>query len=265
MTTTELDLHGERFTPDEIRYLFDRMDDGMPLVVLHDMSTEPIARSFNKQLKELPSGELAITVDIEVFNEEAFAKFGGMSIGLVRQVYPVGRGEFAAALTLNTRQFDVLGAARALGAELGHRHRFEVAERVEKAAEVVTAIVVIAGFVGLKVLESFIGGVGSDLYTFVKNKLRRRDDQAAPIEVHFHLHLHDETKIPVVVLNVPQNTTADDLKSVNAAAIREVIAAAGGEQNVQRVVGAISPTGDVKVSYVVDSQGRPITVEGRDA
>lgn len=53
ITSTGVDLDGESFSRAEIVALFERMSDNQPLVVRHDMSTEPIARSFNKVLKEL--------------------------------------------------------------------------------------------------------------------------------------------------------------------------------------------------------------------
>jgi hypothetical protein len=258
ITTSGPDLDGPGFTRDEIRYIFEKMPESAPLIARHDMTTEPIARSYNKRLKELSNGELAVTVDIEVFNEAAFGQFGGMSIGLVRSVMVVGNGPGEGAITVNTKQFDAAWLAKELDAELGSKYRVEVVERVEKTAELTAAIVVVAGFVGLKILESFIGGVGADLYAFVKSRLRRRDDPAAPIQVHIHLHLHHEEKTPVVVLNVAPDVTADQLRALNADAIREAIARAGGESNVQRVVASIAPDNVIDVAYLVDAQGRPI-------
>jgi len=180
-----------------------------------------------------------------------------MSVGLTRNVYDFGSGVPAAAVTLNTRQFDVAAAGKQLAELVDGRFAFQVVERVEKAAVIVAAIIVVVGFVATKMFESFFAEAGKDLYTYVK-QLRRRDTPAAPVEVHFHLFLHQTSKTPVVVLAVDQGVSPQDLSDLDAGPIRDAIAAAGGEGNLQRVVGTVAPGGGVKVSYLVDSQGRPI-------
>jgi hypothetical protein len=263
LTSTGLDTDGESFTREEIRLLFQRMSKtSSPLVSRHDMSTAPIARSFNKQLVELPNGELAITMDLEIFDEEEFSKFGGFSIGLVRNVYPVGSGRTLAAVTLNTRQFNVAEAAEQLAEALSDRYAIQVVERVEKAAELVAAIVVIAGFAAVKTIEGFLSGVGADLYDAVKTKLRRRDVPDAPIQVHFHLHIHEEQKLPVIVLTAPETLTSAILKTVSAEPLRAAIESAGGEDSIQRIVGSIDSNDKIKVGCIVDAQGRPISANG---
>lgn len=257
ITTTELDLDGEQLSEEEITRLYEGLSDDLPMVVRHDMSTEPIARSFNRRLERLPNGDLAIKVDMEIFNEAEFAKFGGMSIGFSRHYYHVGTGEPLAAITLNTRQFDVNAAAADVQSALDGRFAVLVVERVEKAAVLTTAIIAIASFIAGQTFSGFFNAVGAELYALVK-KLRRKDEPDQLSEVHFHLHLHESKPTPVVVLSVDPAATVNDVREINERPILNAISTAGGMDNLQRLVGRLHPAGDVEITYIVDSQGRPI-------
>jgi hypothetical protein len=72
IASTHLDSTGERLTREELQQLFSQIPQEWVGAVVHDLSRPPITRSFNKRLEELPDGELAITLDIEVLDEEAF-------------------------------------------------------------------------------------------------------------------------------------------------------------------------------------------------
>ena len=144
--------------------------------------------------------------------------------------------------------------AEQLSSQVAGRYPFEVVERVEKAEGLITAIIVIAGFVAKKTFGAFFNEAGKDMYAFVKN-LRRRDSPSAPAEVQFHLHLHEASKMPVVVLNIDQTVAPKDLNNIDEASIRRAIASAGGEQNLQRLVGIVKLGGEVEVPYLVDAQG----------
>ncbi len=258
ITSTGVDLDGESLSREEIRHFYEKMSDNFPLVARHDMSTEPFARAFNKRIEELPNGELAIKVDIEIFNEEEFAKFGGMSIGFIRHGYRFGSGDPVAEITLNNKQFDVEACARQIAAQVGCRFPFEVLERVEKTAAITTAIIVIAASVAVQTLGGFFRAFGAELYEIVK-RLLRRDRSNAPAEIHYHLHLHSSTRTPVVVLAVDPACTAADLRQLDQGAILTAIQVAGGVQNLQRIAGTIQPGGKVVILHIIDAQGRPIT------
>jgi hypothetical protein len=93
IASTHLDLIGERLTREELQQLFSQIPQEWVSAVGHDLSRPPIIRGFNKRLEELPDGELAITLDIEVLDEEAFREMGGFSIAFTRETIRFGDGE----------------------------------------------------------------------------------------------------------------------------------------------------------------------------
>src|SRR4051794_18990301 len=107
ITTTHIDSHGERISREEMTTMFNRRLPYRTMGNNHNLAKLPIARSFNDRLEELPDGELAWKVDVEVFDEDAYAQFGGVSIAFTRRHVRLGRGDAVAKLTLNTRQFDL--------------------------------------------------------------------------------------------------------------------------------------------------------------
>jgi hypothetical protein len=79
ITSTALDSHGDRLSRETIKKLFQQLPEVWFSFRNHDMSAQPVSRGFNKRLKELPSGELAITLDLEVLDEEAFKSTGAVT------------------------------------------------------------------------------------------------------------------------------------------------------------------------------------------
>jgi hypothetical protein len=78
--STNLDLHGDKITKEELLSLFNQMPAEQAVNLDHDLSKMIVGRMYNKQFVETEEGEFSIKVDVDVFNEEEFAKRGGFSI-----------------------------------------------------------------------------------------------------------------------------------------------------------------------------------------
>src|ERR1051326_7920546 len=78
ISTTHNDSHGDESSRDEMIAIFSRRSPHRAMGNNHNLSKLPIARSFNDRLEELPDGELAWKVDVEVFDEQAYEQFGGV-------------------------------------------------------------------------------------------------------------------------------------------------------------------------------------------
>ena len=170
LATTGLDADRESLSERELTELFVQMSDEFPSTVSHDLSQSPVVRAFNKRLERLPNGDLAIKVDLEVFDEQAFARYGGMSIGFYRRHVRFGAGDPVVSVTINSRQFDFDEAVKDASSSIRMRP-MEVVERVEKAFGLETAIITIlvtaAAIGGIAVREIFSGffnSMGADLY-----------------------------------------------------------------------------------------------------
>jgi hypothetical protein len=256
VASTHLDSHGERISPDELRHLFEQWKD-VPAGVAHDLSRPPACRTFNVRMEALPDGELALKVDLEVLNEEEFAKFGGFSISFTRRHAQVGDGTVEAEISVNSRQFDFEAVVSEIQSAITPPHTIEVVERVEKGdmLTVTAAIVVIEVFWVLQqTLKGFFNAAGGSLFEAVR-RLRRKDESGAATAVQFHLHLHQERRVPVLILVVDPECTAADVRAVNEAATLEMLQTRVAASDVQRAVANLSPGGKVELRVVVDRNG----------
>jgi hypothetical protein len=230
ITTTHVDSHGECISREEMIALFNSRPPNRLMGNNHDLSKSPVCRSFNDRLEEMSDGELAWKADIEVFDEEAFSKFGGFSIGFTRRHVRFGNGIVEAKVTINTRQFDfetavaeveqtVKSRSNGDGAEglVRSPHVVELVERVEKADEITKAIITISTFVSLNMAGGFFKAIGASLFEAAK-RLRRKDAPMAPSEIHFHLHLEPERKIPMVLLVIDPACDVTDVRNLRSRA-----------------------------------------------
>lgn len=254
ITTTHIDSHGERISREEMIALFNRRSPHRAMGDNHNLSKLPIGRSFNDRLEELPDGELAWKVDIEVFDEEAFGQFGGFSIAFTRRHVRLGKGEVVAKLTLNARQFDFDGAVEEVNRSIARRHVVEVVEKVEKADVVTIAIIAIASFIGVEVAGGFFKAIGASLFEAAK-KLRRKDTPAAATEVHFHLHLQSERKIPMLLLAVDPECTVDDVSGLSESSVLAAVADLVPLNQLGRAVAVVHPGGNVDLQYATNEGG----------
>ena len=73
ITSTTLDLQGDKLTLEQLQSFLSQIPDNMLLNNTHDLSKPPVGRAFNKKLIALPAEEYAIQVDIEILDEAEFS------------------------------------------------------------------------------------------------------------------------------------------------------------------------------------------------
>jgi hypothetical protein len=262
ITTTHVDSHGERLSREEIVAMFSRRSPQRAMGNNHNLARLPIARSFNDRLEELPDGELAWKVDVEVFDEDAFAQFGGVSIAFTRRHVRLGKGDVVAKLTLNTRQFDYEAAVDEVNRTVARRHVVEVVEKVEKADVVTVAIIAITSFVGAEIAGGFFKAIGASLFEAAK-KLRRKDipsgaEAPSATVVHFHFHLDAERKTPMLLLAVDPECTVEDIRDLTENAVLDTVSNLVPLNRVGRAAAIIRRGGRVELQYATNENGEII-------
>jgi|GEM_PF-5381214 len=231
IASTSLDSHGERLSEAELTSYFEQMAENSVGVSAHDLSQVPAFRSFNKRLLRTPAGDLAIVVDVEVLDEERYSTFGGYSIAFTRRHWRFGRAPSYPRITINTRQFDFDAVGPRLAESLP-RTPFELVERVEKIDVATLAIIGIAvgGYLVVKVTAAAISSVfagffeeaGKDLYHAAK-RLPRSDQPNGPIEVQFHLHLHEPPRRPAIIISADPRCTENDVAAVGRQQLNQLL------------------------------------------
>jgi len=264
ISTTHVDSHGERITRDEMIAMFSRRSPHRAMGNNHNLSKLPIARSFNDRLEELTDGELAWKVDVEVFDEQAYAQFGGVSIAFTRRHVRLGKTEPVAKLKLNTRQFDFEAAVDEVNRIVARRHVVEVVEKVEKADVVTVAIIAIASFIGLEIAGGFFKAIGASLFEAAR-KLRRKDSPAAPTEIHFHLHLQPERKIPMLLLAVDAECTVEDIRKLSETAVLAAVEQVVSLDQLERAVAIVRSGGTIELQYATNEAGEIVYRKSGDA
>jgi len=263
ISTTHVDSHGERITRDEMISLFNGRPPSRSLGINHNLTAAPIARAFNDRLEELADGELAWKVDVEIYDEQAAAQFGGFSIAFTRRHRRLGSGPVVAKITINSRQFDFDAIANGIQHVVPPGQTIEVVERVEKADAITLAIIGIVAFAGGQVAEGFFKAIGATIFDAVK-KLHRKDEPAAPVEVHFHWHLEPERKLPVVLLAVDPACNVEDVRRVTDASIRTMITQHVSENSLERAVATIRPGGVLDLQFITGENGEVVYRKSSD-
>ncbi len=251
IASTELDSHGERLSRDAIETLFRQLPEISLSFRNHDTSVGPVCRGFNKRLQELPTGELAIVLDLEVLNEGAFETAGGFSIAFTNQTIRFG-SDPAVKVLINPRQLPFEQVADEIGRLLPQGESIDVTERIEKAGVLEAAIIVVA-FVAGGVAKGLFSRVGSELFDYLK----KRRVGSPPVEPTIHLQTTVEVrKRPVVLLLVADPATPPwDLARVDVDAIASQLEALAQRTEVQRAVGIIRPGPTIELRFLVSADG----------
>jgi hypothetical protein len=251
IASTALDSHGERLSRETIETLFRQLPEVSFSFHNHDTSVGPVCRGFNKHLQELPSGELAIALDLEVLDEEAFQSTGGFSIAFINRTIQFGSDPVVKVL-VNPRQFPFDQMAEEIGQLLPPGESIDVSERIEKTGVLETAIIVVAIAVG-GVATGFLNKIGAELFDYLK-KLRTGNPPTEPtIHVQTTVEVH---KRPVVLVLVADPATPPNhLAQVDVDAVTSQVESLAGTANVQRCIGVIRPGPTVELRFLVRADG----------
>src|SRR6266851_742908 len=157
IASTSVDAHGEALPEEAIRTFFEQLKDPSVSFRNHQTSQAPVCRGFNKRLERLPDSSLAIVIDLEVLDEEAFNAVGGFSIAYTNRTVRFGVNPSVRVL-INPRQFDFDQVAQDIGRLLPQGESIDVTERIEKAAIIEVAIIIVA-FIASTVAKGFLSKV----------------------------------------------------------------------------------------------------------
>ena len=216
VATTNTDLQGEKLSREELYRCFMQIPNNWHLHQEHDPSAPPVAKATNKNFVELSSGEYAITLDIEIFDEKNLKKYKGFSIGYTKNGYVEHIDTTAEIIiSLNPRVFNSEDF-QAL-TQLTESHKIAFLELHEKSKEVELAKIIIK-FVSGAVAAGFFGQLGADKYTELKNKLKSLKSNRAK-ETIIQLRLPIEINGGMVDLLVLVNSKGlDTIKDQNLGA-----------------------------------------------
>ena len=78
VASTNIDVHGDKLTKQQLRDLFKQMPREFTLDQHHDLSKPPVSKTYNKRFVEISDGEFAIKVDVDVFDEGLLKRMGGL-------------------------------------------------------------------------------------------------------------------------------------------------------------------------------------------
>lgn len=256
IASTAVDSHGEQISPEAIESLFRQVQEPWLTYCDHDTSVAPVCRGYNKRLEKRANGELAIVLDLEVLNEEAFAQRGGFSIAFTNRTMRFGDSP-AVRILINPRQFGFEQVAYDMGRLLPHGQGIDVTERVEKAAILEGAIIVVAFVIG-GIAKGFFSKAGGELYDYLK-KLRTGTPPKEPT-LHLHATLTVLQKPIVLLLVADPATSAWDLAAVDFDALATTVEAMPGVEEIQRVVGVIHPGPTVELRFMVRADGNTLSI-----
>lgn len=193
VASTALDAHGERLSSEDLRSLFEALPAELVINDEHDLTLPSTAIARNLQFVRLESGEWAIVADIDVHDEELFAKRGGFSMAWLAATYTINPDREAdLQILFNPRLFreDIAVALAAMSDD-----EVNVVGRELKQKGLDPNAVLIIQFMATAALSGLVGKVVSDLYDKLLIRLRSakddlRDSAAPPPLVQFFVPRH---------------------------------------------------------------------------
>ena len=249
VASTHTDSHGERLDEGVLTDLFRQMDNGIPSGVEHDVSQNPIVRILNKRLVKLGNGEVAIKVDFEILDEDAFSSMGGFSISFTRHTRRYGDGDPQVRVLVNPRQFDFDQVCDVVRNSILST-TFDVTEKIEKAEVLTTAIIAIIIFAGMQFATGFFNAGGAHLYEVLR-KLRRKDNSVGPIIIQFHFKVLVGQYTSKLILIAPHDLQASDVQAIDTRSIESLVASLPSGFTSGRIVATIQSNGQLKLDRVL--------------
>lgn len=255
IASTGLDLHGESLTEEMVRIFYEQLPDVIVNNNNHDMSERPVSRGFNKELVTLSSGELAITMDVEVLDEESFAEMGGVSIAFTNHTLRYGDSEPAVRVLVNPRHYDFEEFANELAALKPPGYTLDVTERVEKAA-VVEAVIVVVAFAASTFAAGFLTKAGGAFFEYLKQSRGRKKTGEQSPTIQLRVEVAVENKLVVVLLQADADVPPSEIAAIDLESLESRTQEIVRDGNVQRIVGKLRQGPTVDMDFFVEEDGR---------
>ena len=206
VASTHVDLHGDQIPREQLERLFEQMRDPWILTSEHNQAKPPIARSYNKEFSQLDDGEWAIRVDIDVFDEVAFANYGGFSIAYFRRrrtINPQRQPEVEVIYNPDVFTDDEIGDIIALSTK---DLQIDGRELVQK--ELGIPLILIVKFAVVAYFAAFFGAMGTETWKYLRHRIkvlaeRKRQQSQKALTCHFIFPMQYQGCIIEVLAEVP--------------------------------------------------------------
>lgn len=203
IASTHLDRTGDQISKDDLECFFNQIPAELKLNEEHDLSKPVVAKGYNKKFVSQPDGNYAITMDIEVFDEEIFKNMGGISISFTTGRITINKDKKGDIEVLfNNAIFDKEDIKYLVN--LSNKEvQIDGLELVQKYLEPIGILII--AFVGIPFFKGFFGKAGSDLYDSMKKKIReiskkQKKEKKTEIYIHCKINLNIDNKIIELII-----------------------------------------------------------------
>jgi len=223
IASTHVDGTGGQFSKKDLQYFFSQIPDEYEFNQDHDLSKPVVAKGRDKKFAKLPDGHHAITMDIEVYDENIFEKMGGISISFTKGRITVNekkRGDIE--IIFNASIFNREDIEDLVDLSTSYV-QIDGLELVQKALEPIGIIII--SFVGTAFFNGFFGKAGSDLYDSLKKKLRevsKKQNKEKNTNVNFHGKINLKIDSKIVELIIPFNSDQLDIIDKHGICLDEI-------------------------------------------
>ena len=264
LATTELDAHGEKLTKEQLHDLFLSLPSEMVINHQHDFSRTPVALAKNLCFGQVPSGEYAITADVEIHDSEAYAECGGFSMAwLADELTLHPNAAPALKIYFNPRIFSEAEAVDLLTASTADTV-FNARQLKQKSLDAVA--ILILQFVAASSVAGFFGKAGSDAYDKLKEKLislmSRRREKGESLVLHLIVPPNINPLQTEIVLELPaiytEHVKLGSLSFESALAIASRVPYVNSTRKVVLKVHGDPPTWIL--SHYIKSDGMPVRI-----
>lgn len=263
IASTTLDLHGDKITKEELLSLFNQMPAAQAVNLDHDLSKQIVGRMYNKQFVEIENGEFSIKVDVDVFNEEEFAKRRGFSIAFFRRHFTINSSREGDIKVLFNPVVIDSEDVTSLVSISNKSLQIDAQELVQKSLEVTTVIVIL--FISSSIASGFFKKAGGDAYDLLKSKLRELGEKyraKGKAEVQFHFKFTAEVgtnSVEVIVESDTDNLSIISQQSLLIEPLLKQISAYTEGTNIRTISIRVRKNAPyLEVNLIVDGDGKPV-------
>lgn len=265
VASTTLDLRNDKITREELQSLFDQMPAEQVINLDHDLSEPIVGKMYNKQFVEIENGEFAIKVDVDVFNEEEFAKRRAFSIAFFRRYFTINPNrEGDIKISFNSLVVDSEDIIPLLSIS-NKSVQIDAQELVQKGLDVTTIVVVL--FISSSIAGEFFKKAGADAYELLKSKLQELAEKyraKGKAEMGFHFQFTANigaNNVDVIIESDTDNLSVISRQSILIEPLLKQISAYAGDTEIRRISIRVSKDMPyMEVNYIIDKDGKAVNL-----